>query len=175
LPIHEYPPERTPRPTLAQQFGLSWPRPALSTWPPDAHLVLAVLLAVPVWAALGLVAGPLLHVPSGWTAWVSFVLIYPVVEELLFRGVLQGEALRLTTRSGRTLRVGPVTWANVLVTLVFVAVHLPAQPSIWALAVTVPSLVFGHLRERFASVWPAVLVHVVYNAGFGWVAWLANR
>jgi hypothetical protein len=37
----------------------------------------------------------------------------------------------------------------------------------------VPSLVFGHLRECFASVWPAVGVHVVYNAGFGLTAWLA--
>jgi membrane protease YdiL (CAAX protease family) len=173
--MHDDPLERTPRPTLAQQCGLSWPRPALSTWPPDAHLVLAVLLAVPVWAAIGLFFGPAMYVPSGWTAWVSFVLVYPVVEELLFRGVLQGEALRLTTRDGRSLRAGPVTWANVLVTLVFVAMHLLAQPLIWALAVIVPSLVFGHLRERFASVWPAVLVHAVYNAGFGLAAWLAHR
>jgi membrane protease YdiL (CAAX protease family) len=175
LSIHDDPPECTPRPTLAQQCGLSWPQPALSTWPPDTHLVLVVLLAVPVWTALGLLAGPLLYVPSGWSAWVSFVLVYPAVEELLFRGILQGEVLRLTTREARTLRVGPVTWANVLVTLVFVAMHLLAQPLIWALAVIVPSLVFGHLRERFASVWPAVLVHAVYNAGFGLAAWLANR
>ena len=39
-------------------------------------------------------------------------------------------------------------------------------------AVAVPSLVLGHLRERFASVWPAVGVHAVYNAGFGLIAWL---
>ena len=96
-------------------------------------------------------------------------------EELLFRGVLQGEALRLTTRDGPTLRLGPLSLANVLVTLAFVALHMRAQPLAWALAVAVPSLVFGHLRERFASVWPAVLVHVVYNAGFGLAAWLANR
>lgn len=109
-----------------------------------------------------------MYVPPDWAAWVSFVLVYPLLEELMFRGVLQGELLRLT----RTLRVGPVSWANVLVTVAFVAVHLPAQPPAWALAVAVPSLVFGHLRERFASVWPAVLVHAVYNAGFGVAAWL---
>jgi membrane protease YdiL (CAAX protease family) len=147
----------------------------LSAWPPDAHLALALLLAVPVWTALGLLAGPLMYVPPGWTAWMSFVLAYPVVEELLFRGLLQGEALRLTTRNGRALRVGPVTWANVLVTAAFVALHSWAQPLAWALAVAVPSLIFGHLRERFASVWPPILVHAVYNAGFGLAAWLANR
>ena len=125
--------------------------------------------------ALGLWAGAFMYVPSGWRAWLSFALLYPVAEELLFRGVLQGEALRLTTRDGTTLRLGPLSLANVLVTLAFVALHMRAQPLAWALAVAVPSLVFGHLRERFASVWPAVLVHVVYNAGFGLAAWLANR
>jgi len=116
-----------------------------------------------------------MYVPSGWPAWMSFVLVYPVVEELLFRGVLQGELLRLTAREGRTLRLGPVSVANALATLAFVAFHTIAQPLAWALAVAVPSLVFGHLRERFASVWPAVLVHVVYNAGFGLAGWLAQR
>lgn len=145
------------------------------TWPPDLHLALALLLAVPVWMALGLLAGPLMYVPSGWTAWLSFVLVYPVVEELLFRGLLQGELLRLTTRNGRALRVGPVTWANGLTTVAFVALHLSAQPLAWALAVAVPSLVFGHLRERFDSVWPSVLVHALYNAGFALAAWLVNR
>ncbi len=45
--------------------------------------------------------------------------------------------------------------------------HVGTQPLGWALAVAIPSLVFGHLRERFGSVWPAVIVHIVYNAGFG--------
>ncbi|MEQ1667507.1 MAG: JDVT-CTERM system glutamic-type intramembrane protease, partial [Sulfuriferula sp.] len=79
----------------------------------------------------------------------------------------------LTTRHGKTRRLGFVTLANVLVTLLFVVLHLRAQPLFWALAVVVPSLILGHLRERFASVWPAVLVHAVYNAGFGLTAWLA--
>ncbi|HKB52664.1 MAG TPA: JDVT-CTERM system glutamic-type intramembrane protease [Ramlibacter sp.] len=159
----------------AEPESSSCPRPALSAWPPDAHLALALALAVPVWLALGLVAGPLMYVPSGWTAWMSFVLFYPVAEELLFRGVLQGELLRLTTRDGTTLRLGPVSAANALATLAFVAFHTIAQPLAWALAVALPSLVFGHLRERFASVWPAVLVHVFYNAGFGLAALLAQR
>jgi hypothetical protein len=174
-PTHNRLPENLSRPTLLQQCGLAWPQPALSIWPPDMHLVLALLLAVPVWAVLGLVVGTGMYLPSGWAAWASFVLTRPLAEEFVFRGILQGEALRLTTRDGRALRAGPVSWANVLVTLVFVAVHLLAQPLIWALAVAVPSLVFGHLRERFASVWPPVLVHAIYNAGFGLAAWLAYR
>ena len=88
--------------------------------------------------------------------------------ELLFRGLLQGQLLRLSQHGEELRRIGPVTWANGLTTLAFVALHLSAQPLAWALAVAValPSLVFGHLRERFASVWPAVGLHMVYNAGF---------
>jgi len=137
------------------------------------HLGLALLLALPVWVALGLLLGTHMYVPAGWTAWISFVLVQPLVEELVFRGILQGQALRLTTRHGKTRRLGPVTLANALVTLLFVAFHLQAQPLAWALAVAVPSLLLGHLREHFNSVWPAVLVHTVYNSGFGLVAWLA--
>ena len=66
----------------------------------------------------------------------------------------------------------PARIANTATTLVFVVVHLPAQPAAWAVAVAVPSLVFGHLRERFGSVLPAVAMHAYYNAGFGLVAWL---
>jgi hypothetical protein len=27
------------------------------------------------------------------------------------------------------------------------------------------------MRERFGSVWPAVFVHAIYNAGFALAAW----
>ena len=163
-----------PAPTLAQECGLTWPRPALLAWPPDAHLAWALGLAVPVWLALGLLVGAQMRAPAGWMPWLSLVLVQPLLEELVFRGVLQGQALQLTAVQGQPRRLGPVTLANALVTAAFVALHLPVQPLGWALAVAAPSLVFGHLRERFGSVWPAVLVHACYNAGFGLTAWWAR-
>jgi uncharacterized protein len=165
-----------PHPTgLLQECGLTWPRPAVRTWPPDRHIVLAMLLALPVWLALGLLFGPHLRAPAGWLAWASWVLVQPLLEELVFRGLLQGQALAWLQRGGRPMRLGPLTLANVLVTVAFVAMHLRAQPLAWALAVAVPSLVFGHLRERFGSAWPAVWLHAFYNAGFGITAWLVSR
>lgn len=159
-----------------QECGLARPTPALCTWPPDRHLLLALLLAFPVWAALGFGLGAQMRAPSGGFAWTSFVLLQPLLEELLFRGILQGQALRLTaTAGGQPRRLGPITLANALVTAGFVALHLRAQPLAWALAVVVPSLIFGHLRERMGSVWPAVLLHSAYNAGFGLTAWLAQQ
>jgi len=133
-----------------------------------------MLLALPVWAALGLLLGPHLRAPAGWLAWASLLLVQPFLEELVFRGLLQGQALRLITADGQPRRWGPLTIANILVTVAFVALHLRAQPLAWALAVAAPSLVLGHLRERTGSVWPPMLVHAFYNAGFGLTAWLVN-
>ncbi len=163
-----------PTPTLAQECGLTRPRPALLAWPPDAHLAWALGAALPVWLALGLAAGASLRAPASAWGWASLVLVQPLLEELVFRGVLLGLALRLTLRQGQPRRLGPLTLANGLVTAGFVALHLPVQPVGWALSVAIPSLVFGHLRERQGSVWPAVLVHAWYNAGFGLTAWLVQ-
>jgi hypothetical protein len=64
--------------------------------------------------------------------------------------------------------------ANLVTTAAFVALHFTAQPPAWALAVAVPSLLFGHLRERFGSVLPPVALHSIYNAGFALAAWLVH-
>ncbi len=140
----------------------------------DPHLVLAVLAAVPVWLALGLWGAHAVRAPAGWGALLSFTLLMPLLEELVFRGLLQGQLLRATALNGQPRRAGPVTWANGLCTLAFVALHLTTQPLFWALAIAVPSLVFGHLRERFDSVWPAVGMHALYNAGFALTALLSK-
>jgi uncharacterized protein len=160
---------------LIQECGLDRPRPALCTWPPDTHMAVAMFLALPVWLTLGLFFGPHLRAPVGGLAWASLLLVQPLLEELVFRGLLQGQALALLVRGGKPMRLGPFTLANVLITVAFVALHLRAQPLAWALAVAAPSLVFGHLRERFASVWPAVGMHAFYNAGFAATAWLVTR
>jgi hypothetical protein len=159
---------------LAVECGLQRPRPALLRWPFDAHPALALLAAVPVWVVLAWAVGPAIFQPRAPAGWLAFVLLWPLIEELLFRGLLQGQLLRILAASNQPRRIGPVTWANTVTTLAFVALHLPAQPLAWALAVALPSLVFGHLRERFASVWPAVGLHMLYNAGFAVAAWVAG-
>jgi membrane protease YdiL (CAAX protease family) len=158
---------------LAQESGLTHPRKALLRWPPDAHLLVAGLAALPVWVALAWLLGPALYRPASPGAWLAFMLLWPLVEELLFRGLLQGQLLRLSGGGERRGAVWPLSRANLLTTAAFVAVHLGTQPWLWALAVAAPSLVFGHLRERLGSVWPAVLLHGVYNAGFACAAWWA--
>lgn len=104
-------------------------------------------------------------------ALVSLVVVQPAVEELVFRGALQGYLLE----RGFARRIGPVSMANLGTTAAFVALHFIAQPPVWAIAVAIPSLVFGHLRERFVSVLPAMTLHSLYNAGFAATVWWMNH
>lgn len=164
-------PDRAPASTLLQECGLARPGPGWWAWLGDAHVVAAVLAAVPVWLAIGFAVGDRIGAASGGWAWVSLVLVQPAAEELVFRGVLQGQLLRLSCAR----RAGPLTLANLVTTTGFVGMHLLVQPAGWALAVAVPSLLFGHLRERFGSVLPAWFMHAYYNAGFGLIAWWMLR
>ena len=140
-------------------------------WLRDPHFIVAALAALPVWLVLGLAFGDRLRPAVGPGGWISFVLLQPVLEEFVFRGLLQGLLLRWTARAA----AGPVTLANIGATVAFVAVHFVYQPIGWALAVAIPSLVFGHLRERFGKVAPAMALHALYNAGFAVTAWLAQH
>ena len=90
------------------------------------------------------------------------VLAYPVLEEVVFRGLVQGVFAQYVP--GRLL--GPVTRANALTSLVFAASHLLYHAPLWAALIVVPSLVFGWARERYASLIAPILLHVWYNLGF---------
>jgi len=156
---------------LRQSLGLARPGPGWWLWLCDPHFVLAALAAVPVWIALGQLVGERMQVNFAATALVSFVVLQPAVEELVFRGALQGHLLE----RGWTRRIGPISNANLGTTAAFVALHFMAQPPAWAIAVAAPSLVFGHVRERFGSVLPAIALHSIYNAGFAVIAWWVHH
>ena len=140
----------------------------------DAHVRLALLLTLPVCLALGLSVGRWMRVPVDWPGWLSLLLVQPLLEELAFRGLVQGCLLHLASHAGSPRRWGPITLANALTTLLFVLLHLRVQPLPWALAVAGPSLLLGHVRERLDSVWPAVLLHVWFNLGFSLAGCLAQ-
>lgn len=93
----------------------------------------------------------------------SRVLLWPVLEELVFRGAIQGW-LRRNPGSRRTL--AGVSGANLLTSLLFGALHLVYHPWHQALAVIAPSLVFGYFRDRHGSTLPGMVLHSLYNLGF---------
>jgi membrane protease YdiL (CAAX protease family) len=95
---------------------------------------------------------------------VRLALVYPVLEEIIFRGALQPYfARRLPPLPG------PVSAANLVVSLLFTLAHFYSHPPLWAALVFIPSLAFGYLRDRHNSLQTPVALHVFYNAGYYWL------
>lgn len=108
--------------------------------PPPMHVVLQGLAHSDwgVWGAVQLLAGA--------------IVVAPLVEELFFRGIL---LQAVTTQSRRA-------WpAIVLSSLAFGAVH--AQPQDILPLVTM-GVVLGYLRIRCGSLWPCIVLHMLFNA-----------
>jgi membrane protease YdiL (CAAX protease family) len=98
-------------------------------------------------------------------AYLLPVLLYPVLEEIVFRGLIQ-ELMHdyISTRC-----FGPLSVANLLTSILFAGLHLLSQPPIWAALVLFPSLVFGFFKERTGALTVPIILHVFYNAGFLWL------
>jgi uncharacterized protein len=135
-------------------------------WLSDVHFWLASLAAVLFWLALSWLMPEGAGKPGptrGLAALFSLVLLQPLVEELLFRGLLQG---KLAARPWGRRQVGGFTLANLLASLLFTALHFAGHPPLWAAGVLLPSLLYGYFRDRHDSVYPAIALHVFYNAGY---------
>lgn len=90
-------------------------------------------------------------------------LLYPLLEELAFRGALQSWLLE---RGFSRVLIPGVSAANVLTSLAFSLAHLYNQPPLWAAATFLPSLVFGYFRERSDGLAAPIILHAWYNLGF---------
>jgi membrane protease YdiL (CAAX protease family) len=120
---------------------------------------------------IALVAGlPIPHAPASPAPLllIRMLLVAPVLEELVFRGLLQDvlTASRSSKPRFGVARVGPLSLANVLTSAVFAASHLPYNPPLLACAVFLPSLVFGRLKELYGSLLPSIALHAWYNLAF---------
>jgi membrane protease YdiL (CAAX protease family) len=113
---------------------------------------------------LGRSASPALRIPLV----LVVTSLGPLVEELLFRGVLLSSLMHLAWIPRWRVR-----WAVVISSLVFALVHLPglhwqwyAVPQLMLLA-----LVLAWLRLRSGSIWPGAVAHGTYNL-LAVAAWL---
>lgn len=91
----------------------------------------------------------------------------PIIEELLFRGCLQGVLVR---RAWARRTVIGISAANLLTSILFIGAHIPTHPLIWAALTLFPSLVFGILRDRSGAVVPSIALHIFYNTGYFLIA-----
>jgi membrane protease YdiL (CAAX protease family) len=89
---------------------------------------------------------------------VSLVILAPIAEELLFRGVLF-EGLK---------KVMPVIYAGILTSLVFASAHLPEGGSsgpLWVGGIDIftLSMVLVFLKQKTKSLWPGIFLHAIKN------------
>jgi len=91
--------------------------------------------------------------------WPVLVVIAPVLEELLFRGILLGA---LSQKTGAAI-------ATTIVTLLFVATHFQVLisylPAVAPIAFV--GVVLALFRFRTRAVGPAIVLHSTYNAVLG--------
>lgn len=146
---------------VAQALALR-PCPGLAR---DPHFLVAVGAGAVFWAVLAALGGAHPLPPARLLSWsyLYLAVVAPALEELAFRGALMGWLLEYGW--GRRRLLG-LTLANGTASVLFTAIHFAYHPPLWAAAVLVPSLLFGHLRDRSGSVLPAVCLHVFYNAGY---------
>ena len=134
----------------------------------DPLFLAAVAAGLVTWLVLYFIQQPV--VQWGWPIikpWQFLlpVLLYPVVEEIVFRGLLQ-ELVRDTVSR---LSLGPVTIANLLTSLLFAGLHFIYHAPLWAALVFFPSLVFGFFKDRTDRLVAPIILHVFYNAGYFWL------
>jgi len=94
---------------------------------------------------------------TAWWPWLATLLVYPLLEETIFRGGLLPWADRRWPhwRGWRS---------NLGVSLLFGLAHAWAWPWAHALAVVLPSLALGWLMQRSGRLLWCVLLHAVFNA-----------
>ena len=131
----------------------------------DPAFILALVAGPAVWLLLMHATGGTPHpwrldLPPGY---VSYALVFPVLEEIAFRGALQASMYRCNW--GQRTSIG-ISNANVVTSLVFTSLHFLVHAPLWAAAVFLPSLVFGYFRDKYQTLVPALLLHVIYNAGY---------
>ncbi len=144
---------------LEELFADRWFRAALAAGPVAWLLLYLLLRPHPSWQGLVDNTGLL----------IMACVIYPVLEELAFRGVLQGWLVRQPV-AGRFFFAG-ITGANLLTSALFSAAHLFYHPPLWAVLVFGPSLIFGWFRDRYQSIIPGLVLHIFYNSGYFVLFW----
>ena len=91
-----------------------------------------------------------------------FAIVYPVLEEYIFRGKLQ---CILRQQSWGQKSILGLTTANIINSAFFAAFHIALRPGLWSAGVFLPSLIFGFFRDRYGNIYAPIALHAFYNAG----------
>ena len=115
-------------------------------WPPTAHPLQKMILLGGSWRI-------------GLLAVLSAVVMAPLAEEILFRGILLGWLWRVGVKAS------PTGWhlvlPNVITSLIFAGIHAPQWPA--PIPLFVLSMGLGTLYRRTGSLWGPIALHACQN------------
>ncbi|MDO8990726.1 MAG: JDVT-CTERM system glutamic-type intramembrane protease [Sideroxyarcus sp.] len=127
---------------------------------PNLKLIAAIIAPLLVWPFVPPWDG--MYLKDGDIRVLALFLLLPVVEEVVFRGFLQGGLLRLG--AFKKERLG-ISGANLTTSVVFALAHLWQHPALLFPGYFTVSLVLGYFRERYGGVLVPILLHSYYNLG----------
>lgn len=120
-----------------------------------------MLAASLYWGAL-LALGIPAQVEASWT-WLQVALVgfaYPVLEETVFRGLLQP-----ALRQQFDVQFCGLSAANIVTTAIFAVYHYPNHGIAHAALVVVPSLYLGYVMDRTSKLGLCIFLHALFNLG----------
>jgi membrane protease YdiL (CAAX protease family) len=127
----------------------------------------AALLAAPIFCGitiflLGLPIGSFFQTAS-LLSLMLLIIVYPIIEELVFRGFIQSSIVHLLKR--RISFIG-ISLQNIITSFLFVSMHLFTHSIFWSCAVFIPSLIFGAFKDKYHSTKPSIALHIWYNFNY---------
>jgi membrane protease YdiL (CAAX protease family) len=93
--------------------------------------------------------------PRTWGLIFAAVILVPIVEEVLFRGLVQSAVLRLTRRVGLSV---------VLASVIFGAVHIGSAAPHAIVPLACFGVCMGVAYERTGRLWVPITMHMLFNA-----------
>ena len=128
----------------------------------DKSYLIALLLPFPIWIYFSDLKS--INYLSANEV-LMLLILFPVTEELFFRGIIQPIIHKKFSNTWRSISV-----ANVLTSLLFSVTHLFNHNLFWALSTFFPSLIFGWSKDRYHTLLAPLILHCYYNVGWFYLA-----
>ena len=151
----------SPAATVLKEIGLD-------RWPAffgDRLFNASLIAAVIIWIIFWFTVIPTFTLEGESIFFIVFIGVVwsPLLEEILFRGIVQGMLSKKRWGRAKFLFFSRANWFS---SVLFVLAHLWYQPVLWALMIFAPSLIYGFFRDRYANIFPCIFLHSFFNGGF---------
>ncbi len=87
-----------------------------------------------------------------------FMLLVPIIEECIFRGIIQPFINSKLSKYLLGISVG-----NIVASMIFSLMHLFTASVAISVLMFIPSIFLGYLRDKSGSIIPSIFTHAIFN------------